>query len=153
MSVLRFTPEEHETWLKRRGKLGVPVTLDPDAARPAPRPAGIKVKTRRQRERADGVAMLLMHIAGAGLRKPVLEFRFHDTRQWRSDFAWPEQMLLAEFEGGIWQNGAHVRGLHYEGDCRKYNEAALMGYRVLRFTIDMVTSGEALKALERALCR
>ncbi|KKM16662.1 hypothetical protein LCGC14_1683550, partial [marine sediment metagenome] len=34
-----------------------------------------------------------------------------------------------------------------------YNEATLLGYRLLRFTYDMVRSGMALEQTERALSK
>lgn len=105
---------------------------------------------RRRKEKVDGAAALGWQMRAAGLA-PVSEFRFHPTRMWRSDYAFPDAKLLIEFEGGIWTGGAHVRGKHFESDCEKYNAAALLGYRVLRFSIDMVKSGRALQAIEQAL--
>ena len=32
----------------------------------------------------------------------------------------------------------------FERDCRKYSHAAILGWRVLRFTTDMVMSGEGI---------
>jgi hypothetical protein len=60
-------------------------------------------------------------------------------RRWRFDFAWPEQLVAVELEGGIWTGGAHTRGKHYQSDCEKYNAAALRGWRVLRYTTDDLT--------------
>jgi len=79
------------------------------------------------------------------------EYRFHETRRWRFDFAWPEIKLAAEVEGGTWAGGRHVRGKGFESDCEKYNEAALLGWTVLRFTASMVDDGMAVGFLERAL--
>lgn len=87
----------------------------------------------------------------AGIVDYQLEWRFHTTRRWRFDFAWPDKMLALEVEGGTWINGAHTRGRHYESDCVKYNEAALAGWRVIRATSDMVHDGRALSFIQRAL--
>ena len=103
------------------------------------------------KETLEGVREYLFQIRLAGIPLPVLEFRFHDKRRWHSDFAWPDEMLLAEYEGGVYTGGRHTRGKGFEDDCKKYNEAALLGYRVLRFTYDMVRSGMALAMTERAL--
>lgn len=62
------------------------------------------------------------------------EYRFHDTRRWRFDFAWPERNVAVEIEGGVWTRGRHTRGKGFENDCEKYNAAVLLGWRVLRFT-------------------
>lgn len=85
------------------------------------------------------------------LPEPEREVRFHATRRWRFDLAWPSLHLAAEVEGGIWKGGRHTRGKGYEGDCEKYNSAALAGWRVLRFTTGMVKDGRAINVLERAL--
>ena len=73
------------------------------------------------------------------------EFRFHSTRKWRADFAHLPSRTLIEIEGGIYVNGRHNRGAGFAADLEKYNRAALLGWTVLRFTTDMVKSGEALR--------
>jgi very-short-patch-repair endonuclease len=87
----------------------------------------------------------------AGLPEAVAEFKFHEARRWRADFAWPDKMVIAEIEGGTRSGGRHVRGDGFEQDCEKYNAAALLGWRVFRFTGDMVASGAALATMEQAL--
>ena len=94
---------------------------------------------------------LALHIRASQLPPPEREHRFHPVRKWRFDFAWPDRKLAAECEGGIWTGGAHTRGKHFTSDCEKYNQAALIGWRVLRFTGDMVKDGRAIKTLEGAL--
>ena len=94
---------------------------------------------------------LLFQIRAIKLPEPVREFRFHDTRRWRADFAWPERRLLVEVEGGHWANGRHTRGSGFEADCEKYSEAALDGWTVLRFTGTHIKDGRALQMIERAL--
>jgi very-short-patch-repair endonuclease len=94
---------------------------------------------------------LLFHIKAARLPCPEREYRFHHTRKFRFDFAWPEQKLAAECEGGTWTNGRHTRGVGFENDCIKYNAGTLAGWRILRFTKGMIESGEALNAIEEAL--
>lgn len=84
---------------------------------------------------------------------PEREFMFAKPRRWRFDFAWPERSLAVEIEGGIWVNGAHTRGKHFESDCRKYNEATSRGWRVFRFTAEMVNKGEAVAIIKAILGR
>jgi len=79
------------------------------------------------------------------------EYRFHPKRRWRFDFAWPDVLIAAEAEGGTWTGGRHVRGAGFEKDCEKYNAAAVLGWRVFRFTAEMIRSGEALNTLEEVL--
>lgn len=79
------------------------------------------------------------------------EVRFHPERRWRIDFAFAEQRLAVEVEGGGWVNGRHNRGAGMEKDIEKYNALTLAGWRLLRFTGRAIKSGEALRTIERAL--
>ena len=73
---------------------------------------------------------------------PQKQFVFHSYRKWRFDFAWPEQNVAVEIEGGIFQ-GAPSSGKKYQTghrsiggvmkDMEKYNEAAILGWCVLRY--------------------
>ena len=100
---------------------------------------------------SDLEEVLYYQIRSAGLPMPDREARLIPGRRHRVDLYWPHAKLVVEVEGGTWVNGAHSRGKHFEGDCWKYNELALMGYTVLRFTTDMISRGEALAMIERAL--
>lgn len=94
---------------------------------------------------------LALHIRAAGLPPPVREHKFHPVRKWRFDFAWPEQRVGLECEGGIWTQGRHTHPAGYLLDVTKYNEAALLGWTLIRVTGDMIRKGEALQLIERAL--
>lgn len=89
-------------------------------------------------------------ITAAGLPESVPEYRFHPTRRWRFDLAWPDEMLALEIEGGVWTAGRHVRSQGYLGDMEKYNAAMLLGWRVLRVSTRMVADGRALALLLEA---
>jgi hypothetical protein len=66
--------------------------------------------------------------------------------------AWPVRgRYLIEIDGGAWTNGRHVRGKGFAADLVKLNAAALMGFRVLRFTPAMVEDGTALAVIRQAL--
>ena len=75
------------------------------------------------------------------------EVKFSSTRRWRFDFArWP---IAVEVEGGSWMaKSRHTSGKGFEKDAEKYNEAAILGWRVLRVTPAQVKSGQALRWLE-----
>ena len=81
--------------------------------------------------------------------EPLAEFRFHPERRWRFDFAWPAEQLAIEVEGGTYTRGRHNRPVGFAQDCEKYNSAALLGWRVLRYTGAMIRSGKALEDLAR----
>lgn len=87
----------------------------------------------------------------SGLPEPVREFRFMPPRRYRFDFAWPEQRIAAEVDGGIWIRGRHNTGSGIESDDRKINFAALRGWRVFRFTSGMLKSWEAIHVITEAL--
>lgn len=91
---------------------------------------------------------LAFQLRTTDLPAPEREYRFHDTRGWLFDFAWPDHMLAVEVEGGTWQKGRHTTGKGFHDDCIKYNHAVLGGWRVLRFTADMVNDLTALTFIE-----
>ena len=80
---------------------------------------------------------------------PKPEFMFaKDTsfqRDWRFDFAWPDNRLAVEIDGGTWMSkhggkSRHTTGTGYEGDCEKLNAAAILGWKVLRYTTTMLAN-------------
>lgn len=86
-----------------------------------------------------------------GLPEPIEEYQFHPPRRWRFDFAWIERKIACEIEGGTWIRGRHSRPAGYAADCEKYNQATLDGWRVFRFTTDMVNDGMLVTTLLEAL--
>lgn len=96
---------------------------------------------------------LLLLIRAEGLPIPEREFMFARDigRYWRFDFAYPEQMIGIECEGGTWSGGRHVRGAGYEKDLEKYNQAVALGWRVLRFTKGMIDSGIATQTIREVM--
>ena len=94
---------------------------------------------------------LEFQIRVAGLPEPEREYRFWPGRRFRFDFAWPDKMIAVEVEGGQWVRGRHQRGAGFAADTEKYNEAAILGWCVLRFPTNAINSGRALATLERAL--
>jgi hypothetical protein len=97
--------------------------------------------------------LLYAQIEQAGLPLPELEYRFHPVRKWRFDFAWPECKIAAEAEGATWSRGRHTRGSGFAKDCEKYNEAALDGWFVFRFTGGMIECGGAIEMLRRVFTK
>ena len=73
-----------------------------------------------------------------GLPAAETEHAFHPTRRWRFDFAWPDKMVAVECEGGVYSRGRHTRGSGFTADCEKYSAAAMLGWRVLRFTTEQL---------------
>jgi very-short-patch-repair endonuclease len=93
-----------------------------------------------------------------GIPEPVHNHRFHPVRRWKIDYAWPDQKLAVEIEGGhrsrpvvchhcntqvmqrskagkmvpVKIGGAHT-STRYTGDLEKYNTLAMMGWVLLRY--------------------
>lgn len=64
----------------------------------------------------------------------VEELKFHPTRRFRFDWAIPEWKLAIEYEGLMSKKSGHTTISGYTSDCTKYNEAQMLGWRVLRYT-------------------
>jgi very-short-patch-repair endonuclease len=95
--------------------------------------------------------MLAMHLKAAKLPSPAREYKFCKGRRWRFDFAYPDLKIGIECEGGTWVKGRHNTGTGFAEDCLKYNQAALEGWKILRFTGEHIKSGIALQTIEQAV--
>ena len=80
---------------------------------------------------------------------PVSEYRFDSVRRFRLDYAWPEQRVGVELQGGTYTQGRHTRGPGYDADCVKANLLASHGWRVYRVTASMLREPEAVVAMVR----
>lgn len=108
----------------------------------------------RDSERTKLERSLERKIAEAGLPEPQTQYLWaRPERLYRADFAWPEAMVLAEVQGGIWaaDPGRHNRGSGYERDCERDNLAAILGWKLLRFTERLIKDGIAVDHIRRAL--
>ena len=118
----------------------------------------------RDRRSEDWPGNLAAQARMAGLPDPVREHRFHPSRMWRFDLAWPDRMVACEVDGGgfsmrpcpgcgklLPMGGRHSTGKGIRDDAEKQSTAAAMGWRVLRVVPDQIKAGGALDWLERAL--
>lgn len=81
-------------------------------------------------------------------------WRWEETtkeRLWRFDFAAPAFSLAVECDGGSFSFGRHNRGVGAARDSSKLNEAAIRGWRVLRFDFGMIKQGVAIETIQRAM--
>lgn len=93
-------------------------------------------------------------ISEAGIQTPIREFRLTEDRRWKCDYVWitPQVKLILEVEGGVFmKKSRHTSGAGFTADCEKYNEAALLGFIVLRVTKYHLISGQAMEWVKRAL--
>ena len=88
-----------------------------------------------------------------GFPDAVAEYRFSPPRRWCFDLAWTMQKIAIEQEGGLWIQGRHNRAPGMIADMEKYNHAALLGWRVFRFTPQQIVSGAAREFIKNVLPR
>lgn len=107
-----------------------------------------RASVKKERVVSEGEATLVQHLKTHKISFEQ-EYKFHPTRKWRADFLITGTKILIEVEGGVWSGGRHTRGKGYIGDMEKYNEAAIMGFTVLRFSTEQVKAGVAIKQIEQ----
>ena len=114
---------------------------------------GVAGQNYRQKEESmsDLERHLETQMRQVGLHGFYAEHRFHPGRKWRFDFAFIDQKVAIEVEGGTWSGGRHTRGSGFEKDCEKYNQAAIDGWLVLRYTSTMIKSGKAVAQIEEVI--
>ncbi len=95
----------------------------------------------------------MAYFDGAGVGKCVTEHRFHATRMWRFDFAWIEERVALEVEGGIWIGGGHSRGSGVAKDMEKYNAGVIEGWRILRVEPKNLCTAETVRMIACCLGR
>jgi len=110
-----------------------------------------EAKTKKKLENEQALIQLIESIEQQTGYEAVREFRFHGSRKWRFDLAWPAVGIALEIDGGVWSRGRHVRPLGYLKDVEKLNAANLMHWHVFRTDWQSVKNGEALKLMLDAL--
>jgi hypothetical protein len=136
-------PERYRLQIARQlaqAKRPTTISREPD---PAPEP-----KIKREFERAE---VFVRALEVRGLPRPEREWKFDAKRRWRFDYAWPQQMIALEVEGGVWTGGRHTRGAGFVRDMEKYNRAAVLGWRLLRVTPDKLVSFGTFEMLREIL--
>jgi very-short-patch-repair endonuclease len=97
--------------------------------------APVKKLKKKRSKGLDYLSWNIPHWCKIKELKMEQEYHFNPEREWRFDFAIPDIKVAVEFEGGIFiKNSGHNTAKHYTKDAEKYNSAAILGWRVLRFT-------------------
>lgn len=107
----------------------------------------LQAKAKRERHESK-FKMLWIAREGTSVVPLVREHKFHPDRKWRFDFAHVATKTAIEIEGGTWNGGRHTRGSGYSKDCEKYNEAAKLGWCVLRYTAERINSQCVFEVLD-----
>lgn len=105
---------------------------------------------REKLERAYFVKVVLP-LCAAGYPAPKPQALLVVDRKFRYDYAFIPARLAVEIQGQIWHKGGHTSGRGITRDAEKANELAAIGWRLLIFTPEQITSGEAYDWTERAL--
>lgn len=85
---------------------------------------------------------------GAGVKSRLQAAGLKD---WRLDFAWPDQMLAVEVEGGGWSGGRHTTGQGFEEDMQKYHHVMRLGWTLYRCDGRLIKSGDAARLVAHLL--
>ena len=86
-----------------------------------------------------------------GLPEPVFEFKFHPTRRWRFDLAYPESKLYIEVQGALFTGGRHTRGAALVKEYEKINNATILGWRGLFVLPNEICMMETVEMIREAL--
>lgn len=89
----------------------------------------------------EAQTLLQVHLAELGI-ETVPELRFAPPRRWRFDLACERLRIAFECDGGQFKGG-HRRGKALMADYEKQNVAALLGWKLLRFTNSFILDGSA----------
>lgn len=116
-------------------------------------PPKLSARDRGYHDLQDAFALQLAIALVGRAPLPVPEYEFALPRKWRWDFAWPGLKLAVEIQGGtkIRGGGRHNRHGGLEGDAEKLSMGAVLGWRVIIGTGDMVRDGRLLVLVEQAL--
>jgi len=83
------------------------------------------------------------------------QYKFHPTRKWLIDFAFPLRRVALEVNGGTYlqgkARGAHSRGSRQRKDYEKWSCLSLMGWIVLLVDSADVRSGVHIDLVLKAL--
>lgn len=149
--LLQKSAANRRSWVNRAVKRIAQMPADtPKTSEKAP-PRARKAKKVSKAQPSAGEALFAQQLRNSGITGWEAEYRFHPGRRWRLDFGWPIARVAVEIEGAIWTQGRHSRGKGMESDMEKYNELAKLGWRLLRFSPEMVAKGVAIADVKLTL--
>ena len=96
-------------------------------------------------------AEFALQLRAHGVTGWTREFQAIPTRRFRLDFAWPDQKVGVELDGGTWSNGRHSRGKGYDSDCEKLALLQLAGWTIFKATATHLKDGSTIRWTMEAL--
>ena len=117
-----------------------------------------RARGRSRRRQTDGDAedalATSLTLAGGALATFVRQHPYIPGRRFAADFAWPDQRLLLEVQGGVFTGAAHGSIGGILADNQRLNLATLHGWRLLRIVPNDTGDdaiAETLDLIERVL--
>ena len=105
----------------------------------------------KKKQARDLNAEFELLLRAEGIGEFVREYPAIAGRRFRFDFAWPDDRVLLEIQGGTWVKSGHTTGQGIRRDCEKSNLAQLQDWTCLHFTAGMIDDGTAMKHVKLAL--
>jgi hypothetical protein len=82
----------------------------------------------------DWLQLNLQYWANEKCLEMAQEYKFHEKRKWRFDWAFLSIKVAVEYEGLFSKKSRHTTIKGYQGDIAKYNAATVDGWKVIRVT-------------------
>ncbi len=108
---------------------------------------------RRHSQKSEYEEIFAWQIKQAGLPAPVRQYPFAKcvSRLYKADFAFVDERLIVEINGGGWVGGRHNTGAGYEADLERTAIATALGWKVMGFSTRHVKKGWAVEMTAVAL--
>lgn len=78
----------------------------------------------------------------------VTGYVFSSEHKYAFDFAILDKKIAVEVEGNIWHKGGHTSAYGVMRDCKKYNIAQLLGWKVIRIPVPWLNDKPTAKNLK-----
>lgn len=124
----RMTEEQFREYNQKRQ---APARLIAEAVKPKVRVKAEAVPPPLKPRVVPATSVVEQWFWSQGIPKPVCEYRFKPDRRWRFDYAWLEERVALEVQGGVFTQGRHTRGASLLKEWEKLNAAAAVGWRIL----------------------
>lgn len=112
-----------------------------------------KPRFKKPSQKSEWEERFAWQIKQSGIVQPLRQYPFAKCigRLYRSDFAWPDERLMVEINGGLFVGGRHSNGVGLENDMERNALASALGWRVIQFSPRHVKSGWACRITRVAL--
>lgn len=141
-TAIRYSEEEGNALIERLARRRAAPPQTSISASPIEAP---KVDMRRSKAKTGPSELELLfarQVMDAGLPPPHREYLFMQNRDFRLDYAWPEQMICVEVQGMV-----HRIRSRFLSDVEKLAFAQIHGWRLLLVAGQDVRSGRAMQWL------